>query len=98
MTSQYGAYALHAGLARLYARMRVHTPTRPGTHMHAQTNISYLLLSHNNGFVNAPQCYVIRTLPGWFMFVLHYPVLNIPWFLILKLSVAYFFSYYLSPN
>ena len=31
MTSQYGAYALRAGLARLFARMR------PGTHMHART-------------------------------------------------------------
>ena len=37
ITSQYGAYALRAGLARLYARMRMHTPTRPGTHMHART-------------------------------------------------------------
>ena len=37
MTSQHGAYALRAGLARLYARMRMHTPTRPGTHMHART-------------------------------------------------------------
>ena len=37
MTSQYGAYALRAGLARLYARMRINTPTRPGTHMHART-------------------------------------------------------------
>jgi hypothetical protein len=27
-TSQCGAYALHAGWARLYARMRIHTPTR----------------------------------------------------------------------
>jgi hypothetical protein len=36
MTSQYGAYALRAGLARLYARKRMHTPTRPGTHMHAR--------------------------------------------------------------
>jgi hypothetical protein len=35
MTSQYGAYALRAGLGRVYARMRMHTPTRPGTHMHA---------------------------------------------------------------
>ena len=35
MTSQHGAYALHAGLARLHARMRMHTPTRPGTDMHA---------------------------------------------------------------
>ena len=37
MTSQYGAYSLRAGLARLYARMRMHTPTRLGTHMHART-------------------------------------------------------------
>jgi hypothetical protein len=37
MTSQYGAYALHAGLARLYARRRMHTPSRPGTNMHART-------------------------------------------------------------
>jgi hypothetical protein len=36
MTSQYGAYALRAGLTRLYARMSMHTPTRPGTHMHAR--------------------------------------------------------------
>jgi hypothetical protein len=37
MTSQYGAYALHAGLARLHARRRIHTPTRPGT-PHARTH------------------------------------------------------------
>ena len=37
MTSQYGVYALRAGLARLYARMRMHMPTSPGTHMHART-------------------------------------------------------------
>jgi hypothetical protein len=28
MTSQYGTYALRAGLARLYARMCIHTPMR----------------------------------------------------------------------
>ena len=38
MTLQYGAYAFRAGLARLCARMRIHTPTRPGTHMHARTH------------------------------------------------------------
>jgi hypothetical protein len=37
MTSQYGVYALHAGLARLYARMSVHKLTRPGTQVHART-------------------------------------------------------------
>jgi hypothetical protein len=37
MTSQHGAYALRAGLARLYARMHMHMPTRSGTHMHART-------------------------------------------------------------
>ena len=36
MTSQYGANALHVGLERLHARVRMHTPTRPGTHMHAR--------------------------------------------------------------
>jgi hypothetical protein len=36
MTSQNGSYAFHAGLARLYARMRKHTPTRSDTHMHAR--------------------------------------------------------------
>jgi hypothetical protein len=40
MTSQYGAYALRAGLVRLYARTRTHTPTRPGNHAHARTHIS----------------------------------------------------------
>ena len=34
MTSQYGAYALRAGVARLHARMRMHMPTGSGTHMH----------------------------------------------------------------
>ena len=75
MTSQHGAYALRAELAKLYERMRVHTPTRPGTHMqtrtHAQactdTNTQYVLLFHsNNGYTNAPHCYVIRTLPVLF--------------------------------
>jgi hypothetical protein len=37
MTSQYGAYALHAGLARLHALM--HMPTRPYTNMHARTRV-----------------------------------------------------------
>ena len=36
MTSQYGAYALRAGLARLHVLMLMRTPTRLGTHMHAQ--------------------------------------------------------------
>jgi hypothetical protein len=36
-TLQYGAYALRAGLARLYARTRKHMPTRPVTHMYART-------------------------------------------------------------
>ena len=31
-------YALRARLARLYAHMRMHMPTRPGNHMHARTS------------------------------------------------------------
>jgi hypothetical protein len=38
MTSQYGAYALRAGLSRLYARMRMQTFTRSEpTCTHART-------------------------------------------------------------
>jgi hypothetical protein len=37
MTSQYGAYALHVGLARLHALTRMRMTTRPGTHTHVRT-------------------------------------------------------------
>jgi hypothetical protein len=39
MTSQHGAYALHVGLARLHAIMRMHTLTRSGTRMHTRKHI-----------------------------------------------------------
>ena len=54
MTSQYGAYALRAGLARLHARMRMHT--------HIQKYVIIIAFPQHNGFLNAPRCYVIRTL------------------------------------
>ena len=38
MMSQYGAYALHAGQAMIYARTRKHTPTCPGARERARTN------------------------------------------------------------
>jgi hypothetical protein len=73
MTSQYEAYeyALRAGLARLYARKRMHMPTRPGTHMHARRRknahtyqyVTLIAFHSNNGFVKAPHCYVTCTLP-----------------------------------
>ena len=34
ITSQYGAYELHAGLGRLHAFMSTHTPMRPHAHTH----------------------------------------------------------------
>ena len=54
MTSQYGAYALHAVLTRLYALTHTSTPMRRYPHsrrharMHTQTNKYYLLLFHGN--------------------------------------------------
>ena len=45
MTSQYGAYALRAGLARLYARMRMHTPTLPDTYVHARTHQYVIIIA-----------------------------------------------------
>jgi hypothetical protein len=38
MTSQHGAHALHAGLAKLHPLMRMHTSKRPGTHMCARVH------------------------------------------------------------
>ena len=57
------------------SRAHMHTATHPGTHTrvreHAHTGKYVILLFHsNNGFTDAPQCYVIRTLP-----VLHITVL-----------------------
>ena len=48
MTSQYGAHALHAGLARLYARTLKHT--RPDTYTHART---YRPISNTHCFSTA---------------------------------------------
>jgi hypothetical protein len=45
-------------------RARAHTHTHPRACVRTHRTIQYLLLFHdNNGFINAPQCYVIRTLP-----------------------------------
>jgi hypothetical protein len=38
MTSEYGACALRAGLAKLHAGVRMHTPTLSGTDMQARTH------------------------------------------------------------
>ena len=62
----YGC-ALHAGLVRIHARKHTLAPVH-STYTHTHTNMYYLLLFHyNSGFVNAPQCYVIRMLPVLFI-------------------------------
>jgi hypothetical protein len=38
ITSQYGAYTLHAGFEKIRALMPTHTPTRPGTHTRARAH------------------------------------------------------------
>jgi hypothetical protein len=48
LTSQHGAYALHAGLAKLHAPTLILTATRPGNHTHAQTHKEYFLLFNGN--------------------------------------------------
>ena len=53
MTSQYGVYALHAALARLHARMRMHTTKRSGTHMHARTHAQACTLCNTYCFSTA---------------------------------------------
>ena len=50
--------------APTHVHFRTHPPAPTRTHTHTQANMQYLLLFHDkNGYVNAPQCYIIRTLP-----------------------------------
>ena len=70
MTSQYGAYALLSGLARLRAHTHVHAHAHAPRHAHARARthhrqiLQYIFLFHgNNGFANVPQYCVIGTLP-----------------------------------
>jgi hypothetical protein len=75
-------------------------PTTP-PHTHTHRNMQYLLLSRGNmGFVNAPQCYGIRTLP-----LLCVPLSFCPSFLLMSsmspkilflLSLVYYLHYPLS--
>jgi hypothetical protein len=55
ITSQHDAYAFRAGLARLYARMCMHTPTRPGTRpaarTHARTHARTCKHAHTDQYV-----------------------------------------------
>ena len=51
MTSQYGAYALRAGLARLYARMRMNTSTSGGNRTHARTHARTRKHAHTDQYV-----------------------------------------------
>jgi hypothetical protein len=53
MTSQFGAYELHAGLAKLHAR----------THSHTVQYVILIAFPRQQCFANAPQYCVIRTLP-----------------------------------
>ena len=63
-TSQHGAYALHAGLARLHALIRVHTLTRPCTNMHARTHWSM-----SNIYCFSTAIMVSRTRPSVTLYV-----------------------------
>ena len=69
VTSQYGAHATHAGLARLHALTGMHTPTRVRatcTHAHSCTHRpksnTRIAFPRQQWFAIAPQSYVIRTL------------------------------------
>jgi hypothetical protein len=70
MTSQYGAYALECWISkatRTHARARMQKSTLPGTRKHAHRDkYVILMVFHDNGYVNAPQWYVIRTLLSCF--------------------------------
>ena len=62
--------ALHAWLVTLHARKHKHPSKQTRAYARAHINVSYILLFHGySGFVNAPQCYVIRTLHVLFRLV-----------------------------
>jgi hypothetical protein len=53
-------------------RTHKHSGTRKHARSDTQTNIKYLLFFHGNSYANAPQCYIIRTLPILFLFTTTY--------------------------
>ena len=57
MTSQYGAYALRTGYARLQARTLVHTSTLPGTHTHVLTRARARTHTHTNRQIYNIYCF-----------------------------------------
>jgi len=64
---QYGACALHGE----YLKLQIHTQ-----------NMQYLLLFHYNvGCTNAPECYVIRTLPVLLAYVSILKCISFMWYL-----------------
>jgi hypothetical protein len=89
MTSQYGACALLAGLARLCARMSMHTSTRPGTHMQARTHVR----KHAHSCTQSPvrnTCYFSSaTMISERAPVLRYTYIAPPLFLKLELQLAH---------
>ena len=98
MTSQCGAYALHAGLARLHALIRMHTPTRLRTHMHAH---AHRPISNTYCFctvtmiAKALQCYVMRTLPVLFKLTRNnVKKRHLSFRIIYNLIVLYFIEYF----
>ena len=48
MTSQYGAYALHAGQATLHTRTCTHPSAREHARARTHTDMQYLLHFHDN--------------------------------------------------
>jgi hypothetical protein len=53
-----------AALAKAHASARVPTSIHARTHTHALADIHRNIVFYgNNGFVNAPQCYFLRTFP-----------------------------------
>jgi hypothetical protein len=60
MTSQYGAYALHAGCT--YAHAHAHEPEYPAARSHRPVSNTYLLLFHGNNLSQHALSCVICTL------------------------------------
>jgi hypothetical protein len=59
--SQHGAYALHAGLVRLNARMRMHAHAPGKPHARTNTNqyVIIIVFLRQKRFANGFHCYAI---------------------------------------
>ena len=89
---QYGC-TVDVGLVRLHSCKHIaHTRSLSLSHTH-----NLLLFHCNNGFVNEPQCDIVRTLPFLVYFIKMQLMLWITYFLLFLIAISKWYHSFLSP-